>query len=145
MPSGRRPRSYARLDGMFLHERGEARDDVRIRLRQHTVTEIEDVAATAGSRALDDLERLLLDSTPRSEQRGGIQVALHCVRLRNDGKGQTPVDPDYVTARADHALQQRLRRAGAEVDRRHVDGVEDARGVPLDELLVVRRRERPDP
>ena len=55
-----------------------------------------------------------------------------------------PVEPDHVAARGGHLREQRG-GAGAEVDRRAVDGREDPRRVRLHELLVVGGRQRPDP
>ncbi len=55
-----------------------------------------------------------------------------------------PVEADHVAAGVGHRAQERG-GARAEVDRRHVDGGEDPRRVGRDELLVVGRRERPDP
>ena len=56
-----------------------------------------------------------------------------------------PVEPDHVAARAGELLQQWGRQSGPEVDRRHVDGLEDPRRVRRHELRIVLRRERAGP
>ena len=85
---------------------------------------------------------------PRPEQQRGIEVALHAAVVADERPAvverDAPVEADDVAARARHRRQQR-RRAGAEVDRRHVDAREDARRPRRDELLVVRRRQNADP
>ncbi len=72
---------------------------------------------------------------------GGIEVSLDAVLLADDVPAavqrDAPVEADHVTARARERAQQVFRHARAEVDRRHVDRVEDARGVRRDELVVV--------
>ena len=105
---------------------------VRVGLRQDPVAEVEDVAV-APARALEHVERRGLEPVPRREQRGGIEVALHAPladELPALVERDAPVEPDHVAV---HLVEQR-RGPGAEVDRRHVDRVEDARAVRRDEL-----------
>src|SRR5260370_1001194 len=55
--------------------------------------------------------------------------------------GRAPVEPEDGSVQ----LGVEMGRAGPEVDRRHVDGLEDARAVGRYELRVVGRRKRADP
>ena len=131
---------------MLAHERGEPRQRVGVDRREDAVAEVEDVARTAGG-AVEDVERLRLDDLPWSEQHGRIEVALHGAvgHLRPAGvERDAPVEPDHVAAGRGHLLEQRG-GAGAEVDRRHVDGGEHARRVRRHVVAVVRGRERADP
>ena len=97
---------------------------------------------------VEDVARRRLDPLPRPEQHGRVEVALHAAVVADlrpaAVERDPPVEADHVAAGLGHRAQQR-RRAGAEVDRRHVDRGEDPRRVRRDELLVVRRRERADP
>ena len=111
------------------------------------MAEVEDVArAAAGS--VEDVVGGGLDALPRAEQDGRVEVPLDAA-LRADGEPalverDAPVEADRVAARGGHRAEQ-VRRPGAEVDRRHVDGGEHPRRVRGDELLVVGDREHADP
>ena len=113
----------------------------------HSVPKVEYMTRPP-SGTLENIARLGLDSLPRPKQQSGIEVALNAAVVADlvpaAVEWDPPVEPDHVAARLRHVAEQR-RRARAEVDRRHVDGGEDARRVRRDELLVVGRRERTDP
>src|SRR6476661_2680043 len=125
-----------RTHGPLLHERGELGEHAGIRLREHAVAEIEDVPA-AVARALEHVERGSFDALPRAEEHRRVEVALHRGReLPAELERDAPVESDHVAAGARERAQQLLRRTGAEVDRRRVDGGEDACRMWRDELLV---------
>src|SRR5947207_6557359 len=115
---------------MLLHERGEARQHVRIGGGKDTVAEVEDVSGSAAG-AREHVESARLDSLPRPEQDGRVEIALDAVtvadRLPTGVERAAPVEPDHVAAGPRKESQELLRRTGAEVDRRHVGRREDAR------------------
>ena len=98
--------------------------------------------------ALEDRDRRRLDPLERPEQERGIEVPLHAAIAADPlpplVEPDAPVEADHVASGRGHRLEQ-VRGAGAEVDRRHVDGVEDSLRVRRDELLVVVPGERADP
>ena len=63
------------------------------------------------------------------EEHRRVEVALHAAVLADerpaDVERHAPVEPDHVAARVGQRCEQ-VRRPGPEVDRRHVDRVEDA-------------------
>ncbi len=86
-----------------------------------------------------------------SEQERRVEIALDAPVVAHDRPGlverDPPVDTDHVAAGLAHVAEER-RRPDAEVNRGHAErakGIEDARGVRLDELAVVARAERADP
>ena len=115
-------------------------------LRQHAVTEVEDCRPPARPR--EHVERLAPRRAPtgRAARPGRGCPARRVLRRRrpaaSSGSASRGRSRRRRRARARAAA---LGRAGAEVDRRHVDRGEDARGVRRDELLVVGGRERADP
>ena len=117
----------------------EPRERVGVRLRQHAVAEVEDVAGPT-ARAAQHVSRRLLDVRPRPEQDRRVEIALNAAlcadRRPRAVELDTPVEPDDVAAGVAH-VREEPGRAGAEVDRRHVDGVEHAGRVRRGELLVV--------
>ena len=65
------------------------------------MTEVEDVPV-APARALEHVERRRLETVPRREQRGRIEVALHASladELPAFVERDAPVEPDHVAAR----------------------------------------------
>ena len=106
------------------------------------------MARPAGS-AREHVERRALDPLPRAEQERTVEVSLHAAARR-----RPPPSPRSSGIRqsrpitsppASRICSSSVAVPGPEVDRRAVDRGEDARRVRLHELLVVVRRERPDP
>src|SRR5690242_4976080 len=116
-------------------------------MRWHSVPKVEYMTRPP-SGTLENSARFGLDSLPRSEQDRRIEVALHAALVADlvpaAIERNAPVEADHIAAGGGHVTQKR-RRSGAKVNRRRGDGVEDARRVGRDELLVVRRRQRADP
>ena len=135
------------LRGALVNEPDQPAEIVGVGLREHAVAEVEDVPGPpAGAR--EHVERRRLDALPGPEQHRGIEVPLH---RRSGARGEpalverdAPVEADRVAAGGGHRREQ-VGGAGAEVDRRHVDGREHARRIGRDELLVVGDREGADP
>ena len=105
------------------------------------------MAGAAGG-AAEDVERARLDPLPRPEQHGRVEVALDAAVVADLGPGAVeldpPVDADHVAAGRRHPGEN-PRRRGAEVDRGHVEGGQDAPRVRRHELVVVGRREHAHP
>ncbi len=99
----------------------------------------------AASRIAD---RRRLDAREGPEQQRGIEVPLHAAIAADPlpplVEPDAPVEADHVAPGLGHRLEQ-VRGAGSEVDRRHVDGVEDSFRIRRDELLVVVAGEGADP
>src|SRR5437763_11014634 len=97
---------------------------------------------------LENSARLGLDPLPWAEQNCRIEVPLDPALLTDLLPAAVEVDPpveaDYVAARRRKRAKER-RRPCAEMDRRHVERIEDLGRVRRDKLLVVGRRERSDP
>ena len=115
--------------------------------REDAVAEVEDVAGPPAGRLEDGVGRTL-HAVPRPEEQRRIEVPLDAA-VRPDplpalAERDPPVEADDVAAGRRHRLEQ-VRRAGAEVDRRHREPAEDPLRVRRDELLVVLDRERADP
>ena len=120
--------------------------DVRVRLREHAVAEVEDVAR-APVRARQDVERLALDDVPGGRERRRIEVALHGAvpdEAPSLVEREAPVEADHVAACGGEAAEE-VGGAGSEVDRRDVDGAEDPCAPRRDARLVLCGREGPDP
>ena len=107
-----------------VHELDEPAEHVGVGRRQHAVAEVEDVPGPAAGSG-EHVERARLDALPRAEQQRRVEVALDAALLAGDlpagVERHAPVEPDHVAAGRRHAREQRRRRSGAEVDRRHVD------------------------
>ena len=106
-----------------MHELNEAAQVARIRLGEHAVAEVEDVARAPANR-LEDPQGGRLDPLPRAEQQRRLEVPLHAAFGADELPGaidrDPPIDADHVAAGLGHLLQQ-VRGPSAEVDRRHVD------------------------
>ena len=79
---------------------------------------------------VEDADGRASDALPRAQQDGRVEVALHAAaraeRLPAAVDGHPPVEADDVAADRLHLAEQ-VRRPVSEVDRRRVDGREDAR------------------
>src|SRR4249920_112832 len=83
-PGATRLGSCAHLDARLLvDEVDELGEDERVRVREHAVSEVEDVPAPAGD-AIDDQLGRLLHPLPGAEQHGGVEVALHAAPVAED-------------------------------------------------------------
>ena len=114
-------RSDARLHGALLHERREAGQDVGIGLRQHAVTEVEDVARPAAARASTSRARASTRSHGPSSDAGSRlpwTPRSSPTTLQPVVERDAPVEPDHVAACARERVRAASRRARAEVDRR---------------------------
>src|SRR5947208_16231977 len=105
---------------MLLHERGEARQHVRIGGGKDAVAEVEDMPGPAAG-ARKHVEGARLDSLPRPEQDRGVEIALDAVPLAHrvpaSVERAAPVEPGHVAAGARAEAQALLGRTGADVDR----------------------------
>src|SRR5215212_4568052 len=129
MPSGQRRRSYPRLDRRFVHEFRQPAENDRVCIGWHSVPKVEYMTRPP-SGTVENSSRFGFDPLPRGEQHGRIEVALYAALVADFGPAavqrDAPVEADDVAAGGGHVAQER-RRTGAEVDRRDVDGREDAR------------------
>src|SRR6185312_11973725 len=124
-PGGAVPRrcSDPSLDGGFVDELGQTPENGRVCFGWHTVPKVEYMTRPpSGTR--ENSAGLGLDSLPRAEQEGRIEVPLHAPVLTGlrpaTVERNAPVEPDHVAARLGHRRQERC-RPGTEMDRRHVD------------------------
>src|SRR5437764_283947 len=93
-----------RMSGTRAHRRSldelcEPSHRLRLRVRQHSVTEIENVPRPAG-RAREHIERGGLGPLPWAEQQRGIEVALHAAIVAGQRPAvierNAPVEADHV-------------------------------------------------
>src|SRR5688572_4432526 len=113
-----------------MHEVYHGAHGVYVRLRQHTMSEVEDVTRPPAG-ALQDVTDLAIPFRSRREQRRGFEVALNRP-LAPDSRpggidGNAPVDADHVATGSRKVLQER-RRPGAEMDERHTGARRERQG-----------------
>src|SRR5207302_7107299 len=107
---------------LLVHQLDDPREDVRIRVRQHTVSEVEDVPLCRCT-ATQDVAGSIGDDGPGREHDGRVEVSLHsstgpdalCGLVERDA----PVDPDDIGTGLTHQPEQ-LTGADAEVDPGHL-------------------------